>query len=367
MKYLSEYRDADLVEQYLKEIKKTVTKPWTLMEVCGGQTHSLVKNGILDLLPQQVRMVHGPGCPVCVTPLNLIDKAVYLAEEKDVVLCSFGDMLRVPGSKKSLLEAKAGGADVRILYSPLEAVKLAKENPEREIVFFAVGFETTAPANALSVIQAHRMGLKNYSILASHVLVPPAIEEIMNDELCTVNGFLAAGHVCAIMGIYEYYPLVEKYKVPIVVTGFEPVDLLQGIFMTVRQLERGEAKVENQYARIVSEEGNVKAQEMIYEVFEVTDRLWRGMEVIPMSGYKVKSSLSDFDAEKKFNVNIAEAPENPECIAGDIMKGIKKPFECQHFGKKCKPANPLGAPMVSSEGACAAYYHYSGVFDQVEI
>lgn len=366
MKYLSEYRDADLVEQYLKEIKKTLTKPWTLMEVCGGQTHSLVKNGILDLLPQQVRMVHGPGCPVCVTPLNLIDKAVYLAEEKDVMLCSFGDMLRVPGSKKSLLEAKAGGADVRILYSPLEAVKLAKENPEKEIVFFAVGFETTAPANALSVIQANRMGLKNYSILASHVLVPPAIEEIMNDELCTVNGFLAAGHVCAIMGIYEYYPLVEKYKVPIVVTGFEPVDLLQGILMTVRQLERGEAKVENQYSRIVSEEGNVKAQEMIYEVFEVTDRLWRGMEVIPMSGYKVKSSLSDFDAEKKFNVNIAEAPENPECIAGDIMKGIKKPFECQHFGKKCKPANPLGAPMVSSEGACAAYYHYSGVFDQVE-
>ncbi len=334
------------------------------MEVCGGQTHSLVKNGILDLLPPHVKMVHGPGCPVCVTPLNLIDKAVYLAEEKDVVLCSFGDMLRVPGSKKSLLEAKAGGADVRILYSPLEAVKLAKENPDKEVVFFAVGFETTAPANALSVIQSHRMGLKNYSILASHVLVPPAIEEIMNDELCTVNGFLAAGHVCAIMGIYEYYPLVEKYKVPIVVTGFEPVDLLQGILMTVRQLEKGEAKVENQYSRIVSEEGNVKAQEMIYEVFEVTDRLWRGMEVIPMSGYKVKSSLSDFDAEKKFNVNIAEAPENPECIAGDIMKGIKKPFECQHFGKKCKPANPIGAPMVSSEGACAAYYHYSGVFEE---
>ncbi len=367
MKYLSEYRDADLVEQYLREIKKTVTKPWTLMEVCGGQTHSLVKNGILDLLPQHVRMVHGPGCPVCVTPLNLIDKAVYLAEEKSVMLCSFGDMLRVPGSNKSLLEAKAGGADVRILYSPLEAVKLAKENPDKEIVFFAVGFETTAPANALSVIQAHRMGLKNYSILASHVLVPPAIEEIMNDELCNVNGFLAAGHVCAIMGIYEYYPLVEKYKVPIVVTGFEPVDLLQGILMTVRQLERGEAKVENQYSRIVSEEGNVKAQEMIYEVFEVTDRLWRGMEVIPMSGYKVKSALSDFDAEKKFNVNIAEAPENPECIAGDIMKGIKKPFECQHFGKKCKPSNPLGAPMVSSEGACAAYYHYSGSFEQVAV
>lgn len=361
MKYLSEYRDAGLVEKYLKEIKKIVTQPWTLMEVCGGQTHSLVKHGILDLLPQQITMVHGPGCPVCVTPLNLIDKAIYLAEEKKVILCSFGDMLRVPGSQKSLLEAKAGGADVRILYSPLEAVKRAKENPDKEIVFFAVGFETTAPANALSVIQARRMGLKNYSILASHVLVPPAIEEIMNDELCSVNGFLAAGHVCAIMGIYEYYPLVEKYKVPIVVTGFEPVDLLQGILMTVRQLEKNEAKVENQYSRIVSEEGNIKAQEMIYEVFEVTDRLWRGMEIIPMSGYKVKQSLSEFDAEIKFNVNIEEAPENPECIAGDIMKGIKKPFECQHFGKKCKPSNPLGAPMVSSEGACAAYYHYSGM------
>ncbi|MEO6289380.1 MAG: hydrogenase formation protein HypD [Ginsengibacter sp.] len=367
MKYLSEYRDAELVSQYLTEIKKTVTQPWTLMEVCGGQTHSLVKNGILDLLPQQVRMVHGPGCPVCVTPLNLIDKAVYLAEEKKVILCSFGDMLRVPGSGKSLLESKASGADVRILYSPLEAVKLAKENPGKEVVFFAVGFETTAPANALSVIQAYRMGLKNYSILASHVLVPPAIEEIMNDELCSVNGFLAAGHVCAIMGIYEYYPLVEKYKVPIVVTGFEPVDLLQGILMTVRQLERHEAKVENQYSRIVSEEGNIKAQKMIYEVFEVTDRLWRGMEIIPMSGYKVKKSYSDFDAERKFNVNIPEAPENPECIAGDIMKGIKKPFECQHFGRKCKPANPLGAPMVSSEGACAAYYHYSGVSEQAAV
>ena len=248
----------------------------------------------------------------------------------------------------------------------LEAVKIAKENPGREVVFFAVGFETTAPANALSVIHARRENVKNYSILASHVLVPPAIEEIMNDELSRVDGFLGAGHVCAIMGIYEYYPLVEKYKVPIVVTGFEPVDLLEGILMVVRQLEAGEAKVENQYARIVSEEGNVKAQEMIYEVFEVTDRLWRGMEVIPMSGYKVKQSYSEFDAEKKFNIDIEEAPENPECIAGDIMKGIKKPYECQHFGKRCKPVSPLGAPMVSNEGACAAYYHYSGKAEEVE-
>ena len=318
------------------------------------------------MLPDKIRMVHGPGCPVCVTPLYLIDKAIFLAENRNVILCSFGDMLRVPGSKKSLLESKANGADVRIMYSPLDAVKLAKENPEKEVVFFAVGFETTAPANALSVIHAKREAVKNYSILASHVLVPPAIEEVMNDELSRVDGFLGAGHVCAIMGIYEYYPLVEKYKVPIVITGFEPVDLLEGILMTVKQLESGEAKVENQYARIVKEEGNLQAQQIIYEVFEVTDRLWRGMEIIPMSGYKVKEAYREFDADKKFNIHIEEAPENPECIAGDVMKGIKKPLECQHFGKKCKPVSPLGAPMVSNEGACAAYYHYSGTAEKLE-
>lgn len=367
MKYLTEFRSPELVEALLKEIKNTVKGQWNIMEVCGGQTHSLVKNGILNLLPQNIQMIHGPGCPVCVTPVSLIDKAVHLALEHDVILCSYGDMLRVPGSVMSLLEAKAKGADVRILYSPLEAVKIAKENPEREVIFFAVGFETTAPANALSVIHAHRDGIKNYSILASHVLVPPAIEEIMNDELSKVDGFLGAGHVCTIMGIYEYYPLVEKYKVPIVITGFEPVDLLQGILMVVRQLENKEAKVENQYSRIVKDEGNITAQEIIYEVFEVTDRLWRGMEIIPMSGYKVKDAYRDYNAEKKFNVNIEEAPENPECIAGEIMKGIKKPFECKNFGKKCKPSNPLGAPMVSSEGACAAYYHYSAMEEMVPI
>ena len=269
MKYLTEYRSPDLVDALLEKIHKIVNNEWHIMEVCGGQTHSLVKNGILNLLPEKVQMIHGPGCPVCVTPLNLIDKAIYLAMECNVILCSYGDMIRVPGSTFSLLEAKAKGADVRILYSPLEAVKIAKENPDREVVFFAVGFETTAPANALSVIHAKREGVKNYSILASHVLVPPAIEEIMNDELSRVDGFLGAGHVCAIMGIYEYYPLVEKYKVPIVITGFEPVDLLEGIYMTVKQLEAGEGKVENQYARIVTEEGNVKAQDTIYEVFEV--------------------------------------------------------------------------------------------------
>ncbi|MCG8328496.1 MAG: hydrogenase formation protein HypD [Chitinophagales bacterium] len=366
MKFLTEYRDPEVAQRYLEEIKKSVTRPWTIMEVCGGQTHSLVKNGILNMLPKEINMVHGPGCPVCVTPLNLIDKAVYLAEEKNAILCSFGDMLRVPGSEKSLLEAKAGGADIRILYSPLEAVKIAQQNPDRQVVFFAVGFETTAPANALSVVHAHRLGLENYSILASHVLVPPAIEALMSDEETTVQAFLAAGHVCTIMGLEEYYPLVEKYKVPVVVTGFEPIDLLQGILMTVKQLENGEAKLENQYARMVREDGNQEAVKVIKDVFEVSDRMWRGMDVIPKSGYEVREKYIAFDARKKFSVSIPEVPENEECIAGAIMKGIKKPFECPNFGVKCKPENPLGAPMVSSEGACAAYYHFSDMINQLE-
>ncbi len=364
MKYLEEYRDPKLARQYLDEIKKTVTRPWSIMEVCGGQTHSLVKNGILEMLPGEITMVHGPGCPVCVTPLHLIDKAVHLALHEGVILCSFGDMIRVPGSEMSLLEAKAAGADVRVLYSPLEAVKIAAENPDRQVVFFAVGFETTAPANALSVIDAARRGLDNYAILASHVLVPPAIEAIMEDEESNIDGFLAAGHVCTIMGTFEYYPLVERFKVPIVVTGFEPLDILQGILMVVRQLEQGRAEVENQYARIVREEGNPEAQKMIFEVFEVTDRLWRGMEIIPMSGYRVKDKYAAFDATRKFTVDLEEAEENQRCIAGEIMKGIKKPYECPEFGKGCKPTNPLGAPMVSSEGACAAYFHYAGMVEQ---
>ncbi|MCL4148693.1 UNVERIFIED_CONTAM: hypothetical protein GTU68_006098 [Idotea baltica] len=336
------------------------------MEVCGGQTHSLVKNGILNMLPKEINMVHGPGCPVCVTPLNLIDKAVHLALEENVILCSYGDMLRVPGSEKSLLEAKAKGADVRILYSPLEAVKIAEQNSDREVVFFAVGFETTAPANALSVIHASRQGLKNYSILASHVLVPPAIEALVSDEECVVDGFLAAGHVCTIMGMQEYFPLVENYKVPIVITGFEPVDILQGILMTVKQLEAGQTKLENQYARMVRENGNPKAMETIYEVFDITDRMWRGMDVIPESGYKVKDEYQSFDAKHKFAIDIPEAPENEECIAGSIMKGLKKPFDCPNFGNKCKPEMPLGAPMVSSEGACAAYYHFSDMVNKAK-
>tara|TARA_R110002051_G_scaffold75055_3_gene136765 strand:- start:3795 stop:4880 length:1086 start_codon:yes stop_codon:yes gene_type:complete len=360
---MSEYRDPELAKKYLEEIKKTVTQPWSIMEVCGGQTHSLVKNGIIEMLPKTVTMIHGPGCPVCVTPLNIIDKAIHLALEENVILCSFGDMLRVPGSKKNLLEAKAEGADIRILYSPLEAVRIAEDNPEKEVVFFAVGFETTAPANALSVIHAHRKELKNYSILTSHVLVPPVIKAVIDDEESKIDGFLAAGHVCTIMGNSEYHPLSKTYEVPIVVTGFEPLDVLQGILMVVRQLEANEAQVENQYARIVKEEGNPEAQKMIHQIFEIKNQVWRGIGEIPDSGYQVRPEYADFDAKRKFKIEIPEAPENPDCISGQIMKGLKKPFECSQFGKKCKPTNPLGAPMVSSEGACAAYYHFSGLVE----
>ena len=361
MKFLTEYRNAEVANKYLEEIKKTVTRPWKIMEICGGQTHSLVKHGILNVLPKEITMIHGPGCPVCVTPLNLIDKAIYLAENKDVILCSFGDMIRVPGSEKSILEAKASGADIRVLYSPLEAVNIAVANPDKQVVFFAVGFETTAPANALSVVHAKKLGLKNYSILASHVLVPPAIDALMSDPESIIDGFLAAGHVCTIMGTEEYLPLSKQFNVPIVVTGFEPVDILQGILMVVQQLEKGEAKVENQYARMVREEGNISAKEVINDVFEVTDRMWRGIDVIPMSGYQVQEKYAEFDANKKFDININEAPENEACIAGDIMKGKKKPIDCPQFDKACTPQTPLGAPMVSSEGACAAYYNFSGV------
>ncbi len=361
MKYLSEYRDPEVVEKYFDELHKITTRDWSIMEVCGGQTHSLVKNGILQLLPDKIHMVHGPGCPVCVTPLHLIDKAVHLALHEEVIMCSFGDMIRVPGSQYSLLEAKAKGGDVRILYSPLEAVNIAKKNPDRQVVFFAVGFETTAPANALSVIHAHKEGVKNYSILTSHVLVPPAIEAVMNDKNTTIQGFLAAGHVCTIMGIDEYYPLVEKFKIPIVVTGFEPVDLLHGILMTVRQLEAGEYRLENQYARVVKSEGNVEAKNVISEVFVIEDREWRGIGNIPDSGYELRADYAAYDANRKFNVNIEKVAESEECIAGLVLKGIKKPAQCPQFGKGCTPQNPLGAPMVSSEGACAAYYHFSNI------
>lgn len=361
MKYLSEYRDEAIVKAYIERIKAIVTQPWTIMEICGGQTHSLVKNGILDMLPKEITMVHGPGCPVCVTPLSIIDEAIYLAEKEGVILCSFGDMLRVPGSEKSLLEAKANGADVRIVYSPLEAVKLATELTDKQVVFFAVGFETTAPANALSVVQAQQLGLKNYSILASHVLVPPAMEAILSDEESRIDAFLAAGHVCTIMGMEEYDPIVNKYQVPIVVTGFEPVDLVQGIFMAIRQLEKGLYQLENQYARVVNRQGNINAQQTIGQVFDVADRDWRGIGTIPSSGYEIANAYAIFDARRKFHLNLEKVPENQDCIAGAIMKGLKKPYDCPNFGNKCKPEHPLGAPMVSSEGACAAYYHFANM------
>jgi len=359
MKYLSEYRNPVLVEDFLNEIHKITNQPWTLMEICGGQTHSLVKNGIPALLPDKITLVHGPGCPVCVTSIGIIDEAIFLAQQPDVILCSFGDMLRVPGSQKSLLEVKAQGADVRIMYSPLEAVKLAEENPNKQVVFFAVGFETTAPANALSVVLATQSNLENYSILASHVLVPPAMEAILSDESNKIDAFLAAGHVCTIMGLDEYYPIAQKYQCPIVVTGFEPVDLLQGILMAVKQLENGEFKVENQYARSVMPQGNLIAQKTILQVFEVNDRVWRGIGNIPQSGYDVRNDFKKYNAREKFYIDIIPAEENKECISGDIMKGLKKPKQCPNFGTKCKPEHPLGAPMVSSEGACAAYYHYA--------
>lgn len=359
MKYVNEYRNPKEVKKYLEELHKVTNNEWTIMEICGGQTHGLVKNGLLELLPKKIKMVHGPGCPVCVTPLHLIDLAVELSLRPEVILCSFGDMVRVPGSKKSLLQAKAEGADVRILYSPLEALNIAKSHPEKEVIFFAVGFETTAPANALSVYQAEAMELENYSILVSHVLVPPAMEAILSDPETRIQGFLAAGHVAAIMGFEDYFPIAEKYRVPIVATGFEPLDLVQGILMCVKQLEAGSYDLQNQYGRVVQKEGNLKAREIIYRVFEIADRSWRGIGNIPKSGYELKEEYRKFDARFKFESVGNTSKENPVCIAGEILKGLKKPIDCPAFGKHCNPEHPQGAPMVSSEGACAAYYHYS--------
>jgi hydrogenase expression/formation protein HypD len=363
MKHLDEYRDPHLFDVLMDQIHKKVTRSWTLMEICGGQTHSLVKNGIVDLLPKNIRLVHGPGCPVCVTSLGVIDEAIKLASRPDVILCSYGDMLRVPGSSQSLLEVKALGADVRILYSPLEAVQLAKSNPDKEVVFFAVGFETTAPANALAVVHADITGAENFSILASHVLVPPAMEAILSDPENTIDGFLAAGHVCTIMGLDEYYPIAEKYQCPIVVTGFEPIDLLQGILMTVTQLEEGRYEVENQYVRSVHEGGNAVAKKTLEDVFEIKDKVWRGIGPIPKSGYEVRDRYKRFNARLRFNLCTDTVEEDKNCISGAIMKGLKKPMDCPNFGTKCTPEHPLGAPMVSSEGACAAYYHYSSAWN----
>jgi hydrogenase expression/formation protein HypD len=358
MRYIDEYRDAGAVRQLAESIHKITTGPHRLMEVCGGQTHSIVKYGLDQILPDEIELIHGPGCPVCVTPAEIIDRAVALAGRGDVIFCSFGDMLRVPSSDKDLLTVKAEGGDVRIVYSPLDAVKLAQQNPDKQVVFFAVGFETTAPANALSVIQAERQGLDNYSLLISHVLVPPAIEALMSSPDCRVQGFLAAGHVCTVMGYEEYYPIVEKYQVPIVVTGFEPLDILQGVYMVVKQLEEGTAKLENQYARAVREEGNRPAQDIIRKVFDIVPRTWRGIGEIPYSGFGLNETYRRFDALRRFDLSGISTRESAECISGEIMQGIKKPHECAAFGTRCTPENPLGAPMVSSEGACAAYYRY---------
>ena len=358
MKYVDEYRSEADARKLLRAIERTVTRPWVLMEICGGQTHTLVKSGIDRMLPAAVTLVHGPGCPVCVTPLELIDRAIAIARRPEVILTSFGDMLRVPGSTADLLSVKAQGGDVRIVYSPLDAVRLAQTNPHRQVVFFAVGFETTAPANAMAVWQARQLGLANFSILCSHVLVPPAIEALLGDPGNLVQGFLAAGHVCAIMGTTEYEPIAARYRTPIVVTGFEPLDLLQGIAMTLAMLERGEVGVANQYTRAVTRQGNLPAQRLVREVFEVCDRQWRGIGPIPASGLALRPELAQYDAERRFDVMALTARESPVCIAGQIMQGRKKPGDCAAFGRGCTPERPLGAPMVSSEGACAAYYRY---------
>ncbi len=374
MRFVDEYRSETDAHRFLDAIGKLVTQPWTIMEICGGQTHTLIRSGIDRMLPDEITLVHGPGCPVCVTPLELIDRAIAIARRPEVIFTSFGDMLRVPGSGTDLLSVKAQGGDVRMVYSPLDALTLAEKHPDRQVVFFAVGFETTAPGNAMAVWQARGLGLTNFSILCSHVLVPPAMEAILGspDEgglegdpegdhggsPVRIQGFLAAGHVCAVMGYWEYEPIAGKYRVPIVVTGFEPLDLLQGIYMTIKALEEGRWGVENQYSRAVTREGNVPAQRLMGQVFEVCDRGWRGIGTIPRSGYRLRPEFAAFDAEERFGVEMIRAEESPLCIAGQILRGLKKPHECSAFGTLCTPEHPLGAPMVSGEGACAAYFSY---------
>lgn len=358
MKYVDEYRDAGLVRKLATVIGRTLTRPWVLMEICGGQTHAIVKFGLDELLPPGLTLVHGPGCPVCVTSASIIDQAVSLALDRRALLCSFGDMLRVPGNGIDLLTAKARGGDVRIVYSPLDAVTLARENPDREVVFFAVGFETTAPANAMAVLRAERDGLRNFSILTSHVLVPPAMRAILASPENRVQGFLAAGHVCTIMGLREYGPIAAEYATPIVITGFEPVDILEGILGCVRQLEAGQARVENAYSRAVHADGNPHARRLVEQVFTIADRDWRGIGVIPRSGLALRPAYARFDAVGKLAPAATAAPASNECISGQIMRGVKKPLDCPAFGTRCTPECPLGAPMVSSEGACAAYHRY---------
>jgi len=358
MRYVDEYRDGDAARRYAAAIRALVTRRWTVMEVCGGQTHAIVRFGIDELLPPEVSLVHGPGCPVCVTPLEAIDRALAIAARPEVTFCSFGDMLRVPGSASDLLAVKSAGGDVRIVYSPMDAVALAARRPEREVVFFAVGFETTAPANAMAVLAARRRGLRNFSLLVSHVTVPPAMEAILAAPGRRVDGFLAAGHVCTVMGLEEYHPLCMRWRVPIVVTGFEPLDLLQGVHMCVRQLEEGRAQVENQYARSVADGGNGPARAAVREVFEVVPRAWRGIGTIPGSGLALRAAYADLDAERRFDVSSVRTREEIECRSGLVLQGILKPPECPAFGTRCTPEHPLGATMVSSEGACAAYHRY---------
>ncbi len=358
MKYVDEYRDPEIAKKLLNEIKKTTTQPWNIMEVCGGQTHSIIKHGIDQLLPDYINLIHGPGCPVCVTPLYSIDKALEIAKQTNVIFCSFGDMLRVPGSQQDLLSLKALGADIRIIYSPLDALKLAQEKPENEVVFFGVGFETTAPTVALAIHQAKQLNLKNFSVLASHVRVPPVMDALLSSKENTVQGFLGAGHVCTIMGYHEYLPITERYNIPIVITGFEPVDILQGIFLCIKQLEQGRAKVENQYSRVVTQQGNQPAQQLLQQVFNVVDQQWRGLAEIPKSGLAISEEYADWNAENRFSVASINTQEPNLCRSGEILTGLLKPDACAEFAKTCTPEHPMGATMVSSEGACAAYYRY---------
>ncbi len=361
MKYVDEYRDAAVAKQYIQAIQQVTTQPWCLMEVCGGQTHAIVKFGIDRLLPKAITLLHGPGCPVCVTPIEIIDRALAIAQRSEVIFCSFGDMLRVPGTTEDLLAVKARGGDVRIVYSPLDALKVAQENPDRQVVFFAVGFETTAPAHAMAVYQAKQLGVKNFSILPALVLLPPVLEALLQSPDRQVQGFLAAGHVCSVMGYREYEPIAQQYQVPIVVTGFEPVDILEGIYLCIQQLEAGKAKVENQYQRSVSRSGNLPAQQMLSEVFTIIPRGWRGMGTIAQSGLGLSEAYADFDANMRFPSDVPTATTESPCISGLVLQGLVKPDECPAFGKQCTPDRPLGATMVSSEGACAAYYQYRSI------
>ncbi|HUV15798.1 MAG TPA: hydrogenase formation protein HypD [Pelolinea sp.] len=356
--FLEGYRSKSLVQKNLEQIRRIITREWAIMEICGGQTHAIMQYGLNDLLPKEIELIHGPGCPVCVTSLELVDKAVAIASDPDVIFTSYGDMLRVPGSEMDLFRVRAAGGDVRVVYSPLEALRIARENPLKQVVFFAIGFETTAPSNAISVIKAKEQNVRNYSILVSHVCVPPAMHAILGSENNRVQGFLAAGHVCAVMGYKDYEPIAERYQVPISVTGFEPLDLTLGIYETVKMLEQGEVKVANAYPRAVTREGNQSAQKIIQETLEPCDRQWRGIGEIPMSGWKLRPEYQDFDAETRFDVGNIKTKESEICISGQILQGLKKPFNCPAFGNPCTPQNPLGATMVSSEGACSAYYRY---------